>query len=145
MKIVFAFFQTMISAIRRVMGIRQAEQQATDDVGRRDCLIDESPGALDIFQDCTRTATHILKLSRQLREDNAQWPQIFTAINSADDPFIEAALIALRGPHRFLPHVAINILEEGCQNALAANLDADDVQALQEAVKSAGLVLHFGN
>ena len=75
MKLIFAFFQTLISAIRRLMGFRQAEQNFSDGVGRRDGLIDESPWSLDIFQVSTRTATHILKLSRQLRDDNAQWPQ----------------------------------------------------------------------
>ena len=143
MNVIFALIEVIRKAASGVKRIRNPNVQEGPSVGQQTSY--EMPDFSPPAPEATASAIQLLQLVRQLRNDNAQWPKIVTTIYHRNDEGVESALIALRGPHRFLPHVALNILEEGCQRALTLNPSSDDLQALREALKSAGIVLHFGN
>jgi hypothetical protein len=52
---------------------------------------------------------------------NQMWPEIVAAINPANNAVLGRSLALLRGPHHFIPHVALKVLEDGCIGALAKN------------------------
>jgi hypothetical protein len=78
-----------------------------------------------------------LKQVLQLREANAQWVEIFKALNPETNSEVAQLLIELRGPHMFIPHVALNLMEVGCQQAIARDPAATVVTALRTALKLA--------
>src|SRR5205823_360458 len=71
-----------------------------------------------------------------LQQKNASWDEIWRTLNPDDDLEVQRLLVELRGPHLFAPHVALNVLEEGCRRVLAGSPDADRLAALQAALKT---------
>jgi len=82
------------------------------------------------------SAEEVLRRILELEKRNATWPEILGALNPGNDPQVQHMLTNLQGPHLFAPHVALNVLREGCQRVLAANPRADRMAALQAALKS---------
>jgi hypothetical protein len=84
----------------------------------------------------TISAEDVLRRVLELEKRNAAWPEILATLNSEKDPQVQHLLTNLQGPHLFAPHVALNVLREGCQRSLAANPRADRLAALRAAIKS---------
>ena len=91
------------------------------------------------------SAVELLQIIERLRSAGAQWSEILPAFNPSGNAAVQRALIALRGPHQFIPHVGLNVLEEGCRRALAKNAHAGQLDALNEALRSTSIVVDFGN
>ena len=81
-------------------------------------------------------ATVVLEKVKELQKANAQWPEIWHALNPEGDPEVQQLLVELRGPHMFAPHVGLNLLEEGCRRTLATDPNADRLAALRAALQS---------
>ena len=81
------------------------------------------------------SAANLLATVRRLNASAAQWPEILAAINPRGDSNIGKLLIGLRGPHMFVPHVGLNVIEDGCQRVLAGNPEAALIDALKEAAR----------
>jgi hypothetical protein len=73
---------------------------------------------------------------KELQAANAQWPEIWQALNPGGNPQVQDLLVELRGPHMFAPHVALNMLEEGCLRVMVVDSNADLVAALRATLKS---------
>jgi hypothetical protein len=82
----------------------------------------------------SRSARDLLRRVRAMREAGAGWPQILSTLNPRNDKVAAGLLTNLRGPHQFAPHVALNVLEDACERAIAANPRASDIDALREAL-----------
>ncbi len=91
------------------------------------------------------SAKDLLEVVRKLAADNRMWPEIMAAINPTNDAVVGRSLTALRGPHQFIPHVALNVLEDGCLVALAKNPRASANDAMNAALRSADLVVRAGD
>lgn len=87
------------------------------------------------------SALDLMAFSKRLNAANAQWPEIFAAINPKGDTAIAALLINLRGPHQFAPGTGLNVLVDGCERVLAGNPRASAVEALREAVRVTGVAI----
>jgi len=92
-----------------------------------------------------RSAADLLAVVRRLSAECRSWPDILAAINPAGDESIAQKLNALRGPHQFIPHVALNVLEDGCHRALALNLRTGQHAAIDAALRSAVVVVGAGD
>src|SRR2546426_269907 len=64
------------------------------------------------------SAADILQRVQRLQTANAQWPEIWETLNPDGDAVTQQLLVELRGPYMFAPHVALNVLEIGCQRAM---------------------------
>jgi len=82
---------------------------------------------------------------RRLRAENAQWPQILVKLNPRNDIAIGKLLLELRGPHMFMPHTALNILEDACRSTLRRNPHAKLRDVLYNACRSMRSVTEYGN
>lgn len=82
------------------------------------------------------SAAELWQRVRALQKANAQWPEIWQALNPDNDPQVQRLLVQLRGPHMFAPHVALNVLDSGCQRALAQDANSDRIAALLAALQS---------
>jgi hypothetical protein len=89
--------------------------------------------------------TAVLDTVRQLYAENAQWPKIVAELNPANDSAISALLIELRGPHMFVPHIALNIIENASCTVLEAKPSAGIEEVLKAARASMNRVTQFGN
>ena len=100
----------------------------------------EAPEALtSVHRPLQRTvisATEVLQLVNELQKANAQWPEIWQALNPDGDAQTQQLLIEFRGPYMFVPHLALNVLQVGCERALASSPQASRVQALREALRA---------
>lgn len=79
------------------------------------------------------SATEVLSRVRVLRNANALWDVILSELNPTGDPEVQQLLIEIRGPHMFVPHVGLGVIEDGCERALALSPTADALTALREA------------
>jgi hypothetical protein len=84
-------------------------------------------------------------LIRQLRAANAQWPTIMSQLNPKSDATVSSMLNDLRGPHMFVPHTALNIIEDACMSALRANSRANIRDVLTNALGSMNKVTRYGD
>jgi hypothetical protein len=82
------------------------------------------------------TAADVGRRVQELQKANAQWPEIWHALNPDEDAEAQQLLIEFRGPYLFAPHVALNVLQEGCRRALAHSPGADRAAALRAALQS---------
>jgi len=72
----------------------------------------------------------------ELQRVNANWESIFASLNPDRNQQVQGLINDVRGPHMFVPHLALSVLEEGCRGAVASNPGADRMAALRAAVKS---------
>lgn len=82
------------------------------------------------------TAAEVLQKVVILQQTSAQWPEIWQSLNPDNDREVERLLVELRGPHLLVPHVGLNVLEDGCRRALAADSNADRLAALRSSLKT---------
>ena len=82
---------------------------------------------------------------RQLRTSNAQWPTISAALNPKNDATVSGLLKELRGPHMFVPHTALNIIEDAYASTSRANPRADVRDVLKKACGSMNKVTRYGD
>lgn len=82
------------------------------------------------------SAAEMLSLVHRLRDQNAQWDVILAALNPTNDAEVQRLLIGIRGPHMFVPHLGLSVIEDGCKRALASSPNADALDALREATRS---------
>ena len=87
----------------------------------------------------------VLDTVRRLHAANAQWPKIMAELNPANDSAVGALLIELRGPHMFVPHTALNIIENASCSVLAGDPDAPVTEVLEAARASMNRVTQFGS
>lgn len=92
-----------------------------------------------------RSAAELLALVRTLSARGETWPEILGAVNPTGDPLVARKLNLLRGPHQFVPHLALNVLEHGCERALVRNPYAGQSEAIDAAVQSAAVVVGAGD
>jgi hypothetical protein len=78
----------------------------------------------------------MLSRVQRLRDGNAQWDAIWSALNPADDAEVQRLLVEIRGPHMFVPHLGLSVIEDGCRRVLALSPNADALAALREAIRS---------
>lgn len=79
------------------------------------------------------SAKEMLSCLEELRQAGAQWDVIWSRLNPGGDPEVQRLLVEIRGPHMFAPHLALGVIEVGCQRALAQSPDADALAGLQVA------------
>ena len=82
------------------------------------------------------SAAEMLSRLQLLRYTNAQWDVIWSELNPTDDPEVQGLLTEIRGPHMFVPHLGLSVIEDGCRRVLAASPKADALAALREAIRS---------
>jgi hypothetical protein len=82
---------------------------------------------------------------RRLHKASAGWTEILPAVNPSGSASIATDLQAIRGPHMFAPGLAIQVLEEGCNEAIKQNPNATVAQAVQLARKSMEKVTRYGD
>jgi hypothetical protein len=82
------------------------------------------------------SAAEMLSRVQRLRDGNAQWDAIWSALNPADEGEVQRLLVEIRGPHMFAPHLGLCVIEDGCKRALALSPNADALAALREAIRS---------
>jgi hypothetical protein len=82
---------------------------------------------------------------RALSAQGGTWTEILARANPEGDPRLSEKLNQLRGPHQFVPHVALNVLMHGCELALARDPGARPVDAIDAALQSAGVVVRAGD
>jgi len=75
------------------------------------------------------SAEELLGRVQQLRLANAQWPDIWQALNPHGDAMTQQLLSELRGPYLFNPRLGLNMLEIGLQWAIASSPSADRTAA----------------
>ena len=80
-----------------------------------------------------------------LLKANAQWPQIITALNPQNDPGLAAELSRIRGPHMFVPHLALQVIHHGCEESIRANRNALFIAAATAARVSMEKVTRYGD
>ena len=80
------------------------------------------------------SAADVLSHLKVLREKNAQWDAILSDLNPTDDAEVQRLLLEIRGPHLFVPHVGLSVIEEGCRKVLAVSPNPDALDALRAAV-----------
>jgi hypothetical protein len=82
------------------------------------------------------SAAAMLSRLQLLRGGNAQWDVILSELNPDQDPEVERLLTAIRGPHMFVPHVGLSVMEEACKRILAVSPKADALEVLRQAIRS---------
>jgi len=86
-----------------------------------------------------------LETVRKLRVNNAQWPTIVAELNPTCDSKLASLLQELRGPHMFVPHTALNIIEDACLGTLSANPRAGMREILSNARRDMAKVTRHGD
>jgi hypothetical protein len=87
-------------------------------------------------QPTAMSAAEVLQRVNELQKANAQWPEIWQALNPDGDAQTQQLLSEFRGPYMFVPHLALNLLQIGCERALAGSPLASREQALREAMRA---------
>ena len=90
-------------------------------------------------------SANFLPVIRGLQKTNAQWPEIMRTLNPRNDQKLSQLLIDLRGPHMFVPHTALNIIEAAARSTLKKNPRASMRHVLGEACTSMKVVTQFGD
>jgi len=70
-----------------------------------------------------------------LQAKNADWPLIWETLNPDGDRDTQRLLAELRGPHMFVPHVGLNVLEIACKRVLQADANATRLVAIRSAIE----------
>ena len=83
----------------------------------------------------------LLSQVAELQTKRAAWPEIWATLNPNHDPQVQGLLIELRGPHMFVPYIALNALEEGCQRVARTHLFADKMSVLKAALDSCNRII----
>ncbi len=78
----------------------------------------------------------------ELRAKNAQWNEILIAMNPSGDSRTMNLLSEIRGPHMFVPHTALCVIEAGCR---AVKPRASAAEALEAALNGMNKVVRYGN
>ncbi len=81
----------------------------------------------------------------QLLKANAQWPQIIAALNPQNDVAVAAELSRIRGPHMFVPHLALQVIQHGCEESIRVNKNASFIAAATAARVSMEKVTRYGD
>ena len=74
----------------------------------------------------TLSAADVLEEVGNLRRRSAAWPEVLALLNPDGDEETQHLLEALRGPHLFAPHVALNVLEDGCRRHHEDHAERDE-------------------
>jgi hypothetical protein len=82
------------------------------------------------------SATELLSRVGVLRSADAQWDEILSKLNPTGDPEVHQLLTEIRGPHMFVPHLGLSVIEDGCKRVLSLSPEADALAALREATRS---------
>ena len=82
------------------------------------------------------SASALLSRLQLLRDRNAQWDAILSELNPDEDAEAQRLLTEIRGPHMFVPHVALSLMEEACKRVLAVSPNAGALEVLREATRS---------
>ena len=82
------------------------------------------------------SAAEMLSRIGGLRDGDAQWDAIWSELNPMGDPEVQRLLVEIRGPHMFVPHLGLSVIEDGCRRVLAVSPEADALAALREAIRS---------
>ena len=82
------------------------------------------------------SAWEMLSRLQLLRGKNAQWDEIWSVLNPTDDPEVQGLLTEIRGPHLFVPHLGLSVMEDGCKRVLSVSSKVDALAALREAIRS---------
>jgi hypothetical protein len=82
------------------------------------------------------SAWEMLSRLQLLRDRNAQWDVIWSELNPTDDPEVQRLLTEIRGPHLFVPHLGLSVIEDGCKRVLSVSPKADALDALRQAIRS---------
>jgi hypothetical protein len=94
-----------------------------------------APAPAGSRQESVQTAAGLRRKVGELRAGNAGWPEIWAALNPDGDALTQELLMEIRGPHLFAPHVALNVIEDGCRRALRRDAGASRVAALRAALR----------
>ncbi|MBI3681679.1 MAG: hypothetical protein HY235_14955 [Acidobacteria bacterium] len=86
-------------------------------------------------QAAAKSAAGVLQCILTLKKNNADWATIWQTLNPDGDVETQRLLVELRGPHMFVPHVALNVLELGCKRVLQFDPRASRVAALRSAIQ----------
>lgn len=89
--------------------------------------------------------TDLGEVIRQLRTSHAQWPTISAALNPRNDATVSGLLKELRGPHMFVPHTALNIIEDAYASTFRSNPRASVRDVLKQACGSMSKVTRYGD
>ena len=87
----------------------------------------------------------VLPVINGLMQDQAQWPEIIARLNPLDDAEIRRLVLVLRGPHMFVPGVALNILKMECESVARSSPSASICVALEAAVRSMERITRIGD
>ena len=82
------------------------------------------------------TVTELLRRIQILQSANAGWEMIFEQLVPNNDAETKRLLNLLRGPHMFIPHVGLNVLEEECRTIAAHSPRAEWITAFRAAEKT---------
>ena len=82
------------------------------------------------------TVTELLRRIQILQSANAGWDLIFEHLVPNNDAETKRLLNLLRGPHMFIPHVGLNVLEEECRTIAAHSPRAEWITAFRAAEKT---------
>ena len=82
------------------------------------------------------SAAEMLSHLQLLRGRNAQWDVIMADLNPDQDAEVQRLLSEIRGPHLFVPHVGLSLMEEACKRILAVSPNADALEVLRQATRS---------
>lgn len=90
-------------------------------------------------------AAKLLSEVLALKQQQATWPNILQTLNPDDVPRIRTVLLELRGPHIFVPHTALNIIESTCLSAERPNNKLSRLDLLERAKRDMERVTRFGD
>jgi hypothetical protein len=82
------------------------------------------------------SASEMLRRVLELQRTNANWEAIFASLNPDRNQQVQHLINDLRGPHMFVPHLALSVLEDGCRRAVASDPAANRIAALRAALRS---------
>ena len=83
----------------------------------------------------------LLSQVAELQTKRAAWPEIWATLNPTHDPQLQQLLVELRGPHMFVPHIALNALEEGCRRVARTHPLAGRLAVLKAALDSCNRII----
>jgi hypothetical protein len=82
------------------------------------------------------SVSELLRRIVELQRVNAEWTAIFQVLNPDNHAETLRHLNQLRGPHMFIPHVGLNVLEEECRRIAEFAPRADCMTAFRAAAKT---------
>ena len=91
------------------------------------------------------TAAQLRVSVAHLSKANAQWPEIMASLNPQNNAALRGELERIRGPHMFVPHLALQVIHHGCEEAVRANQNASAIAAITAARMSMEKVTRYGD